>query len=376
MAASAEAVVRKAADAAPLPLNFRKAQRIYGEVESSELGGADPALQAKVAEALALCEVALRQVVHLCVFSPNEATDDINTTDLKYLLLPFYRGELLLRLSDQSKRTEALGEALSCLRGFLADLERLEALAPEVRDGWEAASGGDGAAAAADAAKVREHKIARLKAGRAARQRMEELARRASADPDGEGEEADELEREQVLLLVQCCCHTALDSIRAAEQELDMLQQIAKLRRPDGSLPPPEAGGAETEAEQLTRGLQMMTLMPQALPQTAARAGNPNLDPSSRLSYATAMQQIHTGIIPGLYTYTVEEGLRQEEAERAMAEAARMQQMAERGDARRQKVVDDEEGGEESAEERARLMAQDEFRDNHTRGAGNRRNRN
>ena len=32
-------------------------------------------------------------------------------------------------------------------------------------------------------------------------------------------------------------------------------------------------------------------------------------DGRGRLSYATAMRQIHTGVIPGLYTYTVEEGM-------------------------------------------------------------------
>ena len=29
---------------------------------------------------------------------------------------------------------------------------------------------------------------------------------------------------EQVLLLIETCCHTALDSIRSADQELEMLQ--------------------------------------------------------------------------------------------------------------------------------------------------------
>ena len=108
--------------------------------------------------------------------------------------------------------------------------------------------------------------------------------------------------------------------------------QIAKMRRPDGSLPPDErqitAQGAGAAGE--GGGLKMMTL----LPQSVARSGDPNLDPSSRLSYATAMRQLHTGVIPGLYTLTVEEGLRQEEAQRAMAEAQRMEESSARAEAR------------------------------------------
>ena len=50
------------------------------------------------------------------------------------------------------------------------------------------------------------------------------------------------------------------------------------------------------------------------------RTVDPQRDPLSRLSYATAMRQLHTGEIPGLYTYTVEEGMRMEEAERSALE--------------------------------------------------------
>ena len=115
------------------------------------------------------------------------------------------------------------------------------------------------------------------------------------------------------------------------------------------------------------------------LPQSALRTGNPNLDPSSRLSYATAMQQIHSGEIPGLYTYTVEEGFRIEEAQRAMEEAARMDEMSARAQARLDKKAaaeEDEAQGEEDADERIKLIKQDEFRDMNKRGSGNRKNRN
>merc|ERR1719230_561281 len=100
--------------------------------------------------------------------------------------------------------------------------------------------------------------------------------------------------------------------------------------------------------------------------------GDPNRDPTSRLSYATAMRQLHTGVIPGLYTLSVEEGMRQEEAERAMAEAGRQQESSARAEARQ--AEEDADPDSESA--RRKLIAQDAYRENHTRGAGNRYNRN
>lgn len=374
-----------AAAARPLVANFRAVQVIYNEVNNSQLSTNDAGLQQRVMEGLARCEVALLQVERLAVFSPNELGEDINTGDLKYLLLPFFRGELLLRVVNQPKRVQSLGEALRCLHGFVADQERLELLAPEAR-GWKEM----GASASNDPAAVRDQKIARYKASKAAKQRMELLGeklakagKRAGDEEagDDDDEDVDELEREQLTLLLHSCVFTAIDSIRAAEQELDMLERIEKMRGPDGSLPP-----APTVIEEdPSMGLQMLSLLPDGgsgqLQSTSAgplglRIVDPTRDSSSRLSYATAMRQIHTGEIPGLFTFSVEEGLRQEEAERAMEEAARMQQMSERAEARREAKAMREEGDdEEDEEERQKLIKQDEYREMHKRGAGNRQNR-
>lgn len=133
---------------------------------------------------------------------------------------------------------------------------------------------------------------------------------------------------------------------------------------PDGRLPPnPRSEASPADGT----GIKMMTL----LPQSVAMRGDPNRDSSSRLSYATAMQQLHTGVIPGLYTLSVEEGLREEEAQRALAEAQRMQSSGERAEARQ--AAEDEDDDSEDA--RRKLIARDEYRENHTRGAGNRKNR-
>ena len=72
----------------PLSLNFRKAQAYYNDVEGTSLSGNDPKLQEQVTQGLALCEAALRQVSAQSIFSQNELVDDLNTGDLRYLLLP------------------------------------------------------------------------------------------------------------------------------------------------------------------------------------------------------------------------------------------------------------------------------------------------
>ena len=372
----------------PLSLNFRKAQAYYNDVDGTSLSGNDPKLQEQVTQGLALCEAALRQVSAQSIFSQNELVDDLNTGDLRYLLLPLYRGELLLRVTDQSRREALLGEALACLRGFLDDLMRLEVLPREVARSLQAAE----STGPADLATLRDLKVARFKANKINKARMEVLAGRLrrAGQTEEEEEDGEEIEREHMLLLVGCCTHTALDSIRAAEQELDMLKQVAELRLPDGTVPrappePREAGG----------GLRVLSVMPQAggaaggvaMPQVGAggraQAGAGNVvgtweEKHGRVSYANAMQQIHTGEIPGLYTYTIEEWLRQEEAERALKEAQGMDEMGQRSAAKelaKEEREYDIGDGEEDLEDRRKLIAQDDFRETCKRGSGNRHNR-
>ena len=251
--------------------------------------------------------------------------------------------------------------------------------------------------AAADPAEVRNQKIARMKANKAAKARLEivekKLALRRGVDEerdDDDDEDGDELEREQAKINLQSAVHTALDSIRSGEQEADMLKQIAALRKPDGSLPPKPA----LEDEDPRFGLQMHDLSlvgggggpagggrPGGMQSNLTgplglRTVDPTRDSSSRLSYATAMQQIHTGNIPGLFTYSVEEGLRHEEAERALGEAARMDAMSERAAARAAAKDERQLGNdEEDEEERLKLIKQDEFREMNKKGSGNRKNR-
>lgn len=230
-----------------------------------------------------------------------------------------------------------------------------------------------------DQGAIRTQKIARMKASKAAKERLAILGAQMAKADDDEDDGRDELEREHVLLSLQCATHVALDSLRAVVQEMEMLEQIEKMRRPDGSLPPPPPKSDEDEAAQ---GLQMLTLMPEGgsvdTTATGLNAGAlRSVGGGGRLSYATAMKQLHTGVIPGLYTYSVEEGLRQEEADRAMAEVAKQRQKDEQRDStlRRKK---EEEGGysDEDDEELQKQRAKDDWRDTHTRGYGNRMNRN
>jgi immunoglobulin-binding protein 1 len=327
-----------------------------------------------LAHGIAAANHALHLVQHARLFSKNENLDDIHTNDIKYLTLTHIVAELHLKTADRHKRLPALRAALRSHRAFLETLEQLGALEGETRAGWEAARPD---APRADPAATRELKIARHKASKAATERLKYLRSKLAlaSKLEEEGLDADELEREQVLLLLTASASTAIDSIRASSQELEMLEEMEKLRAPDGSLPraPREpANDASERFQTLTIGPGgVVTSSPGGLAQQQRQPGrNPA---QHRLSYETAMRQLHTGEIPGLYTRSVEEGLRQEEAERAMAEAQRVSESSARADAKRREKEEKDSDGDDDDEMR-RLRAKDDWKDNHTRGAGNRKN--
>ena len=68
--------------------------------------------------------------------------------------------------------------------------------------------------------------------------------------------------------------------------------------------------------------------------------------------------------------------MRMEEAQRAMEEAARMDQMSQRAEARAEKKKANEYAADvEDEDGRQKLIKQDEYRDTVKRGSGNRKNR-
>jgi len=363
-----------AASLATLPLGacFSRLQAAYKEVDDAHLPGGDPGLQRRIGEGRALAQRCGALVSQLSVFSSNEELEDINTGDIKYLLVPFFEGELLLRVQEpeergsHEERLEQLKRASRILTHFLEDVNARKALRNEAKAGWEEQSSDR----PADAGAARMLKIGRLKAARRAKEALTALLAKslaAAADDDADADE-DEADRETAMLTLECCCHTALDSLRSTAQEIEMLEMVETMKRQHGGrMPPPPPPPPPAPNEVSGGGLQTLDLPAGSV--IEMRAGV-----TGRLSYGAVMDQLHTGIVPGLHSLSVEEGMRREEATRALAEAEKMRQMGTREEERRLK---EEKGydSDEEAEEMRKARAKDEWRDSHTRGAGNRYNR-
>ncbi|KAK4273880.1 hypothetical protein QN277_017191 [Acacia crassicarpa] len=220
----------------PLPSLFEQARKIHTTATES---GADQELVRKGCEALGKCEDMINK---LGLFSANETKDDISTTSLKYILVPFYLAELTEKIA-QDDRIQILKASQAKLKDFLSFCEAME-LVPQ--DELESYKQGP----PKSVADQRARKIARFKCQRAAESKLLEIKERkerrgrstkaaALSTPVEVGEEEvlgddGEEEREAWLTTISLAIYKALDLLEMLKKEEEMLSSIKQRQPKDG----------------------------------------------------------------------------------------------------------------------------------------------
>ncbi|XP_024519574.1 PP2A regulatory subunit TAP46 [Selaginella moellendorffii] len=213
----------------PLPLLFQRAQALHTRSASSQL---DPDELNKGIRLLLQCQ---EMVDKLAIFSSNEKKEDVSTSDLKYLLVEYYLGELTER-TPATERIDVVRAAINHLKTFVRSCELLD-LVPE---GELVASTRD---TPVDPATRRAEKITRFKRQRAAESKLQEInerkeRRRRSMQAAGKqvvdyGEEDipdgdDEEEREAWFVQLSLAVCKAVDLLEMLQREETMLLAVRK----------------------------------------------------------------------------------------------------------------------------------------------------
>ncbi|PWA95719.1 2A phosphatase associated protein of 46 kD [Artemisia annua] len=223
-----------------LPSLFDKARKIH--LQSSDDSTVDKETLRKGCEALQHCE---EMISKLGLFSTNETKQDITTTNLKYILVPFYLAELIEKTGGHDDRIDILKLSQAKLKEFISFCDAME-LVPE--DELEASAQG-GQNAVVDR---RAKKIARFKRQRAAESKLLELnerkerrgrSTRAAAlsspadtgDDDVEDDDGEE-EREAWLTTISLAICKALDLMEMLKKEEEMLSAIKEKQKQEGNV--------------------------------------------------------------------------------------------------------------------------------------------
>ncbi|KAG4117745.1 hypothetical protein ERO13_D12G250200v2 [Gossypium hirsutum] len=212
-------------DDVPLPSLFEQASKIHRTATES---GADQDLVKKGCEALGKCE---DMISKLGLFSSNETKDDISTTNLKYILVPFYLAELTEKIV-QDNRIQILKTSQAKLKEFMSFCEAMKL---EPQEELEVAVQG----ASNSFADRRALKIARFKRQRAAEAKLTEIKERkerrerstkaaAISTPVEHGEE------DAWLTTISLAICKAFDLLEMLKKEEEMLAAIREKHLKEG----------------------------------------------------------------------------------------------------------------------------------------------
>lgn len=219
-----------------LPSLFDQAREIHQLSSDSTI---DQESIRKGCEMLEKCEY---MISRLGLFSTNETKEDISTANLKYILVPYYLGELTEKVS-QEDRVQILKISQAKLKEFVSFCEAMELIPEEELE----SSRQGGSSTFAD---KRARKIARFKRQRAAESKLLEIKERrerrgrstraaALSTPIEAGEEDvldddGEEEREAWLTTISLAICKALDLLEMLKKEEEMLSAVKERQMQDG----------------------------------------------------------------------------------------------------------------------------------------------
>ncbi|GAB4823929.1 hypothetical protein N2152v2_010975 [Parachlorella kessleri] len=254
----------------PLAELFLRATSIVRQLESKPSPA--PETRQFLQEGIRLLRLASQLVEAAGLFSPNEDKDDLATADLRYLLVPYYLGELLSQADpgDPGAKRSVLGSAQQQYMAYLQRVRQYDLLGREASAllaQLEEVAGSSSSSSRAsgvsngnwrpDPAELRQNKIMKFKREKQIKARLEALNRRqgeqgtaagAAAAADGDGAAgpgvgfSDEVEEREVWLLqLDLAALQAAEKVGILRQEMELLAHAASLPEEEGDKPPPAA---------------------------------------------------------------------------------------------------------------------------------------
>jgi hypothetical protein len=213
------------ADEALLSNTFYQALKQFKQLDSGSIPALDPKYAPLVDNTIALFNKTINMVAQQSVFSSNEELDDIHTTSLKYLLIPYYLSGLYTKIQKREQRADALKKSLIMAKQFLNNCLHLNLVDKTETHSIEGVlhDSANKQAQVSDPNKLREEKIRRHK-------RDQELSAQLSALTEKLEYGLDEEQlREFTTTQLRLAVLQTLADVALTEQELTLLQMRASM---------------------------------------------------------------------------------------------------------------------------------------------------
>lgn len=309
--------------------------------------------QHKVKKGILLLEDATRLVSVLDIFSRNETVSEVDTSHLKFFLLPVLLGDLNSKVIEQDRL-----EVIKIVEAYYFDfLTRIKdygiANVPNLqkKDGDSEEKPQNPKPNLAKMNREREDKIRRYKESKEIETRLKQL-KTAVDNPSCD----DEVLREYYLKLIRKFVFLAMDEITSFETEKEILAHMAKMRASGG------ANALALPEKRPKRPLKPIIITRDAIQKEVFGMGYKNLPVMSIEEFYE--QRVRDGWFPA-NTSKPQKSLQDRAADADHAKCMEEEEAA----AKEAKEENDD------PEELARKRNFDEYKDDHKRGEGNRHNR-
>ncbi|QSZ34453.1 hypothetical protein DSL72_006047 [Monilinia vaccinii-corymbosi] len=347
---------------------FNSAERQRLAIESSWQTNTEQ-YQEDIRNALSTYQECRQLADRLALFSSNETLDDINSSDIQYLVIPYRIADLGQRLctTDTNKRKLILQEAKKCYESFLTQLlhyEMLSTAEKKLYAEYQESPSTFSTVSTTDPTARRNTKIANYKLEKDLKKKLDFLAQNPAYLQNDE-----DAIRELEITKLSLCAHDSFQSLESINRELEVLAMA-----PVGPRIP---GGPQSDDRERIAGLRgpdagysdrldIGDITTNNKGPILSTGGKP-LRPFTLLESRQALQK---GVFrPGhnLPTMTIDEYLEQERARGGIIEGG--------GEASGIIPEIDPDDFEKMDEETEKARRWDEFTEDNPKGAGNTLNR-
>ncbi|XP_053676910.1 immunoglobulin-binding protein 1 [Anopheles nili] len=336
--------------------------------ENAAIPSNAPEFQVAVKKTIGLFEDATRLVSLVGMFSSNETHEEVPTENMRYFLLPFFLGNLTMRLCNANR-----GEVVEVAEVYFKDfLTRCESYRLYEKPDEDDASGELAVVTGIQSDKIRElqrmgqERNEKIRKFQEKKELNEKIKRLRYVVEQSEDKIDEETKREFYLSLLKSAIIESLEELESIAKEKQMLQFLAHAKlHPDensGDIGGSSGLGSSVKKHP-TKPLKPIIITRDAVQKAVYGRGYPSLPTMTVAEFYE--QRVAEGIFPD--PEKMKEVNKNSLMNKVFQDNAAEQ---DREDEENEKLVecDDE-------EYLARQRAKDEFKDEHRRGEGNRYNR-
>ncbi|EDO48860.1 predicted protein [Nematostella vectensis] len=262
-------------DIASLSLSqrFEQGFELHEKIETSDEPSSSDRVQSQISSCIECLMKATEMVNTLGLFSSNEELEEITTLNLRYLLLPALMGDLSIRQTTTDRLT-----AVKSAKIYFTDyLERCQDYGLHKNNiPNSAAAAPSSSRSLHQQANAREEKIKRYKEQKQLESKLKEL-KNIMKNTSSSVTVDDENQRECNIVLLKLWVNKALEQLSTIEDELQILEHMAKMKA--GKVP------EEPPSQQQRKPMKPILITREMLQSKVFGAGYPSLPTMSQEEY-------------------------------------------------------------------------------------------